>query len=51
MGAFSNDTLEKVYIGNNVETIERFSFSDAESLEEVYVVDICRFVIYNSSFN
>ena len=50
MDAFSNDTLEKVYIGDSVETIERFSFVKAESLEEVYVVGICRFAIYFTSF-
>ena len=49
--SFVSDELEIIYISNSVETIGNFAFIGAESLSDVYLLDICRFSVSYNSFN
>lgn len=51
IGAFESEELEVLYIGSNVDTIERLAFTSCESLNSVYMTDVCSFSVYNNSFN
>lgn len=51
IGAFESEELEALYIDSNVEIIGRLAFTSCESLNNVYITDVCSFALYNNSFN